>query len=274
MATLSGNTIQSTYQGLLKLADSTTGITSTLQTLQDGLGNDVGGVEVNDVTFKTTSNYHQPFFKMTYAGQGIGSTTYIPQTQQFAAITRTTTCYAYDMGVNSYSAFTYSVGTQGLGTEVYNFAFYDAKLHPTFGLVPNNRLTDVYNIPSNDPIGFYTIPFSSPLTFPGGVYFIMWQIWGDGNTNGTLRLRVQAQSQPPMLSYGQMLGLAEDTTSTLGQGRFFNAFGTSSAAGLSYPVYNNLGFPLVCTDGDLTTTRVTGVSLPSSQPGFLLNTIF
>ena len=42
MPTLSGQTIQSTYQGLIKLADSTSGITSTPQQIQDGLGNDTG----------------------------------------------------------------------------------------------------------------------------------------------------------------------------------------------------------------------------------------
>ena len=40
MGTLSGQSISDTYDGLLKLADSTTGITSTYQQIQDGLGND------------------------------------------------------------------------------------------------------------------------------------------------------------------------------------------------------------------------------------------
>ena len=40
MGTLSGQSISDTYDGLLKLEDSTTGITSTYQQIQDGLGND------------------------------------------------------------------------------------------------------------------------------------------------------------------------------------------------------------------------------------------
>ena len=42
MSALTGNQIKDTYQGLLKLADSTTGITSSFQAVQDGLGNDTG----------------------------------------------------------------------------------------------------------------------------------------------------------------------------------------------------------------------------------------
>ena len=39
MSALTGNNVKDTYQGLLKLANSTTGITSVAQSIQDGLGN-------------------------------------------------------------------------------------------------------------------------------------------------------------------------------------------------------------------------------------------
>ncbi|CAB4184457.1 hypothetical protein UFOVP1114_9 [uncultured Caudovirales phage] len=41
MSTLYGNNISQTYQGLIKLANSTTGVTATTQSLQDGLGNNI-----------------------------------------------------------------------------------------------------------------------------------------------------------------------------------------------------------------------------------------
>ena len=41
MSTLSGNNISQTYQGLIKLSNSTTGVTSTTQSFQDGLGNNI-----------------------------------------------------------------------------------------------------------------------------------------------------------------------------------------------------------------------------------------
>lgn len=43
MGTLTGQQINNTYDGLLKLSDSTTGITSTFQAIEDGLGNNTGG---------------------------------------------------------------------------------------------------------------------------------------------------------------------------------------------------------------------------------------
>lgn len=42
MSNLTGQQIQNTYEGLLNLEDSTTGITSNLQAIQDGLGNNTG----------------------------------------------------------------------------------------------------------------------------------------------------------------------------------------------------------------------------------------
>ena len=41
MSTLFGQNISQTYPGLIKLADSTTGVTSTTQSFQDGLGNNI-----------------------------------------------------------------------------------------------------------------------------------------------------------------------------------------------------------------------------------------
>ena len=42
MSTLTGQQINQTYKGLLKLDDSSTGITQNLQAIQDGLGNNTG----------------------------------------------------------------------------------------------------------------------------------------------------------------------------------------------------------------------------------------
>jgi hypothetical protein len=41
MSALTGNNVKDTYQGLLKLANSYTGVTGTLQYVQDGLGNNI-----------------------------------------------------------------------------------------------------------------------------------------------------------------------------------------------------------------------------------------
>ena len=41
MGQLTNQYVSQSYQGLLKLADSTTGVTATLQSVQDGLGNNI-----------------------------------------------------------------------------------------------------------------------------------------------------------------------------------------------------------------------------------------
>ncbi len=84
MPTLSGQTIQSTYQGLLKLANSTSGITSTPQQIQDGLGNDTGTrIATNFLSapnvFPMTSSAN---FIPDYMGPGFLSAAVVPQANQ------------------------------------------------------------------------------------------------------------------------------------------------------------------------------------------------
>jgi hypothetical protein len=51
MSNLTGQAIQNTYDGLLNLQDSTTGITSSYQNIQDGLGNNTGAQIKQDGLF-------------------------------------------------------------------------------------------------------------------------------------------------------------------------------------------------------------------------------
>jgi len=55
MSALTGNNVKDTYQGLLKLANSYTGVTGTLQYVQDGLGNNIPLQASND-TINFTGN--------------------------------------------------------------------------------------------------------------------------------------------------------------------------------------------------------------------------
>jgi hypothetical protein len=56
MSSLFGNNISQTYQGLIKLADSTTGVTSTTQSLQDGLGNNIP-IQVSNNTVNISGSF-------------------------------------------------------------------------------------------------------------------------------------------------------------------------------------------------------------------------
>jgi hypothetical protein len=56
MSTLFGNNISQTYQGLIKLANSTTGVTSTTQSFQDGLGNNIP-IQVSDTQVNISGSF-------------------------------------------------------------------------------------------------------------------------------------------------------------------------------------------------------------------------
>jgi hypothetical protein len=79
MSTLFGNNISQTYQGLIKLADSTTGVTSTTQSFQDGLGNNIP-IQVSNDTVNISGSFlvnGQPVSIETGSFATTGSNTFI-----------------------------------------------------------------------------------------------------------------------------------------------------------------------------------------------------
>ena len=79
MSTLYGNNISQTYQGLIKLADSTTGVTSTTQSFQDGLGNNLP-IQVSNTTVNISGSFlvnGQPVSIETGSFATTGSNTFI-----------------------------------------------------------------------------------------------------------------------------------------------------------------------------------------------------
>ena len=79
MSTLFGNNISQTYQGLIKLADSTTGVTATTQSLQDGLGNNIP-IQVSNTTVNISGSFlvnGQPVSIETGSFATTGSNTFI-----------------------------------------------------------------------------------------------------------------------------------------------------------------------------------------------------
>ena len=57
MSALTGNNVKDTYQGLLKLANSQTGVTGTLQYVQDGLGNNIP-LQVSNTALNLTGSIY------------------------------------------------------------------------------------------------------------------------------------------------------------------------------------------------------------------------
>jgi hypothetical protein len=141
MSALTGSQINQSYQGLLKLADSTTGITAGHQAITDGEGNDTGT--------RIGQNFFQPPWGIShyelepndYYGNGIsGSQVNVAGSQP----NNTTIEWFYDRGVESYSAVTFNMWTQADANEELRYAFYKLGFIPNYGYVATDRVSDVY----------------------------------------------------------------------------------------------------------------------------------
>ena len=126
MATLSGQTIQSTYQGLLKLADSTTGITNSIQVVEDGLGNDTGlKIKSNFLIQSNQSNLG--IIKNNFYGIGIVSGTVAGTSASHNVIWAST---FYDKGIYEYSAITLSLTSATTIGDTFEMSFYTSDMGP------------------------------------------------------------------------------------------------------------------------------------------------
>ena len=108
MSNLTGQQIKDTYDGLLNLQNSTTGITSTFQQIQDGLGNDTG------LRIRQNQLQGGGLYSSTYlVPQFMGNSVQLAAGTQFAAGTQNIIQASpfYDSGVFSYSAMSFYVGT-------------------------------------------------------------------------------------------------------------------------------------------------------------------
>jgi hypothetical protein len=265
MSSLTSSQINQTYQGLLKLANSTTGITSSIQSVQDGLGNDTGlqiatdrfeGGNIFNVYKPGVAPYYGPGFITTAAPQITNSSNLI------------VTVPFYDVGNTSYSAFTINVTTLG-ALESLDIAFYNAQRLPTYGYVPYQKLSTEINI-STTSSGLKTGTFASPLSFSGqgpGFYFIVFRF---NSPNLTPSTRVGRS-----IVYGG-LGFIE--------GMMMSQLGiVANAAGSLYPApyqvsstlafsntYNTPTFPSTWTATEFAT--LSGGSIQGVNPGFILHT--
>jgi len=264
MSTLTGQAIKDTYEGLLKLADSTTGITSTYQQIQDGLGNNTNTristagiqspniVEMSLNTMK--ADYYGPGF---IAGAGPAN----------IAGTQLKTLYYpfYDTGNFSFSAITYNVGTLTSTSDVVTMAIYSAQLVPNIGIAPKDLIMSGITLISNST-GVKTQSLPSTLSFSGagGGYYIAAFYVSNANVNPTVRYST-ANFTTNNQSYATSFGL------------YLNAAGTGTQIGQKYMALGiqnvlNVGFQSTYTSADITTNYNTSIV---TQPiwGFALNTI-
>jgi hypothetical protein len=162
MSNLTGQQIQNTYEGLLNLQDSTNGITSNLQAIQDGLGNNTG------MRIGTNLFSHPQVFTANagiipdYMGGGLaigaGANPNTANSQN-----RLIYNIFYDNGVHSYSALTCNLATATTVSDVVNFYFYTLQSVPNYGIAPKDLIMSGITLSTTAPIGVKTI--SLPSTF-------------------------------------------------------------------------------------------------------------
>lgn len=263
MSSLSNLQINQSYQGLLKLADSSTGITSNLQAIQDGLGNDTG--------FKIATNFLDSPSQITYQ----------PLTKGFCGIgIATTGAGTANTNVNkvnghfffaqagvAYTGLTISVGTITTTNDSMDFAFYSVGHSKQYGIAPKDLIMSGITAGAVEfaSTGLKTIALPSPLTFPeSGVYFLANLI--QSSTTPTVRLRGANITQLSALS----LAMAEMYGYVLDQGNagYINPF-MGSTTNTSYVLYGGTDGPFLASY-DPATIGATGSSFNANTLGFVL----
>jgi hypothetical protein len=265
MGTLTGQQIKDTYEGLLKLEDSTTGITSTYQPIQDGLGNNTGSrISTQGILSPNLPGFNN--LKPDYMGLGFSPN---PGTAPANSQNRTLYIPFYDTGLWSYSAISYNVNTITSTSDVVNAAIYTMQQVPTIGVAPKDLIMSGITYISNST-GIKNTPLPSTLTFTGtgaGFYILALTISNSGVTP-TVRYTNTVSFTSYNGSYGTSIGLyLASANNQLSVGHKMQSLGNS------YYILNNLStFQTSYSESDIinniSTTFFTG------GPGFGLNVIF
>lgn len=269
MSTLSNQQINQSYQGLLKLENSTSGITSSPQSIQDGLGNDTG-VRMGENFFQSQFGlYHYPMEPNDYYGNGVAGSQVTPTASQ---VNNKTVQMFYDRGVDAYSAITFNVWTQfdEPSGEKIEFAFYKLDYIETQGYVATERVSDVYSFTGvTISGGFKEFTLPSPLTFSGngaGIYaFVIIYVAPDGTLTG--RLTSASLSILNIYSYfGGVLGFVKNSLNNAAP-QFWQTSATSASG--QYTLSGNT-LPSTLTLANYPPTSVIAGGVGA---GFLLHTI-
>jgi len=188
----------------MNLENSTSGITSTYQPLQDGLGNNTGTrISTQGILSPNLPSLNN--LMPDYGGTGFGTATVAP-----AANTQNRTLYQifYDTGFYSYSAITYNVGTLTSTSDVVDIGFYSLQLVPGIGIAPKDLIMSGVTLISNST-GLKTTTLPSTLSFSGngGGFHIMAITITNGNVTPTVRYTTNNGFNSQNQSYATSLGL-------------------------------------------------------------------
>lgn len=206
MASLTSQQINNTYKGLLNLADSTTGITSSLQSIQDGLGNDLP-LKVKEGQIQGQNIFSFGYFVPDYEGPGFTSSqTQFPSGSQ----NKLTSTAFYNPGLHSYSAITYRIATATTTSDTAELAIYSAQWVDGLGLQPKDLVISGITLETGST-GVKTTALPSTLSFSGlgsGMYFAVVKI-SNGGVQPTIRYTGNPGSYMMNL-FGQQMGLVSN----------------------------------------------------------------
>jgi hypothetical protein len=181
MANLTGQAIQNTYPGLLNLATATTGVTSTPQQIQDGLGNNTG-TRIGTNFLTNPMVFGMADYKADYYGVGFTATGVAPVASTQNILIGN---LFYDNGTYDYSAITYNLSTATTTSDVVTIAFYSTQYVDGVGVAPSVLIQSGITLSSTAPLGVKTTSLPSALSFSGfgpGYYFMMMRISNAGVT--------------------------------------------------------------------------------------------
>jgi hypothetical protein len=263
MSQLTNQQINNTYQGLIKLADSTTGVTSSLQSIQDGLGNDLP-MKVSNNTFISNTGFGIPLYGIgDYYGQGFLSSAGSP----LAGVQNLLVAQAfYDRGDLSYSAISYNLITATTTTDIVNISFYNSQWIDGVGLAPYQVVASGYTW-STTTTGIKTDTFGTDLSFSAygpGVYFMVYSI---DNANVTPSVRYGTATANLSLTSNLQFSLGF-TLAAPANGYVSPLRNPTSTAAASTIAYNLTSYPNPFTSADAANTATTNVA----SFGFVLHT--
>lgn len=186
MSNLTGQQINNTYDGLLNLQDSTTGITSSFQAIQDGLGNNTG-LQIRQNQLQGGGLFSSSYLIPQYMGSGFQ----LGAGAQYAAGTQNIIIASpfYDNGVFSYSAMSYYLGTATSSSDTCEAAIYSAQYVNGGGLQPKDVIISGLTITTTGSTGIKTVSFPSNISMSGigsGPYFVVFKI-SNGGVQPTFR---------------------------------------------------------------------------------------
>lgn len=266
MSTLTGQQIQNTYQGLLKLDNSTTGITENLQAIQDGLGNNTG-LRITTDQLEVPNIVSFIPLKARYYGAGFNNV----NAAQYASTLQNTILATFfqDGGEYSYSAITFNTITATSTSDTVEFAIYTSQMINPQGLFPHAPIISGITADTTTT-GLKTFVFPSHISFSGyggGIYFLVFKISNSG---------VQPTYRPG--STGIPVGFFTQNAQIYG---FTETF-TPSTYSINTCRTNNAGANLMVFSGLTTFNNPYSNTINSAQssstlagnaPGFILHTV-